>query len=57
MDLCGIGATQEEAYADFERKAAIYFDEMEKLGKSILETDILQNSIVQVDCLGEVIEK
>ena len=56
-DLIVTGVTKEEAYDDFIRKAKIYFDEIEKLAKTALETDILKNSIKEVDCFGEEIKK
>ena len=56
-DLIAHGYTEEEAYDNFIEKFKVYYEEMQKLAKTILETDILKNSMKKVDCFGKEIKR
>lgn len=54
-NICGCGETKEEAIENLKKKLAYYFDELHALEEMIYETDVLDNDIVEVDCLGRKI--
>ena len=53
--IYGYGETKEEAIANLKKELEYYFDELHALEKMLYETDILDNDIVEVDCLGRKI--
>lgn len=54
-NICGCGETKEEAIENLKKKLAYYFDELHALEEMLYETDVLDNDIVEVDCLGRKI--
>ena len=56
FELIGYGETKEEALEDFKKKFAYVMDEWRAFEKMLLETDILGDSIIEVDCTGNEIE-
>lgn len=55
MNVSGYGATKEEAVEDFKKKFKYLLDEMNAFGKLLLETDVIENEMIEVDCLGHPI--
>lgn len=51
----GYGETKEEAIENLKKKLTYYFDELHALEEMLYETDVLDNDIVEVDCLGRKI--
>ena len=47
--------SKEEAIENLKKKLAYYFDELHALEEMLYETDVLDNDIVEVDCLGRKI--
>ena len=47
--------TKEEAIENLKKELAYYFDEIHVLEEMLYETDLLDNDIVEVDCLGRQI--
>lgn len=56
FDLIGYGETKEEALADFKKKFSYVMDEWRAFEKLLLETGILEDSIVEVPYYKKVIE-
>lgn len=56
FDLIGYGETKEEALEDFRKKFSYVMDEWRAFEKMLLETDILEDSIVEVPCCRNWIE-
>lgn len=54
-NIYGYGETKEEAIENLKNKLAYYFDEFHALEEMLYETDVLDNDIVEVDCLGRKI--
>ena len=54
-NIYGYGETKEEAIENLKKELAYYFDELHALEKMLYETDVLDNDIVEVDCLGRKI--
>lgn len=52
-NIRGYGETKEEAIQNLKKELQHYFDELHSLEKMLYETDILDNDIVEVDCLGK----
>lgn len=48
----GYGETQEEAIENLKKELDYYFRELHALEKMLYETDVLDNDIVEVNCLG-----
>ena len=53
----GYGETQEEAIENLKKELDYYFRELHALEKMLYETDVLDNDVVEVDCLGRKIER
>ena len=56
-NIYGYGETKEEAIENLKKELAYYFDELHALEEMLYETDVLDNDIVEVDCLGRKIER
>lgn len=52
-NIRGYGETKEEAVENLKNELQYYFDELHALEKMLYETDVLDNDIVEVDCLGK----
>ena len=55
-NIRGYGETKEEAIQNLKKELEYYFDELHSLEKMLYETDVLDNDIVEVDCLGRKIQ-
>lgn len=51
-NIHGYGETKEEAIENLKKELEYYFNELHALEKMLYETDVLDNDIVEVDCLG-----
>lgn len=47
--------TKEEAIENLKKELEYYFNELHALERMLYETDVLDNDIVEVDCLGRKI--
>ena len=47
--------TKEEATQNLKKELEYYFNELHALEKMLYETDVLDNDIIEVDCLGRKI--
>lgn len=54
-NIHGYGETKEEAIENLKKELEYYFNELHALEKMLYETDVLDNDIVEVDCLGRKI--
>lgn len=54
-NIRGYGETKEEAVENLKKELKCYLNELHALEKMLYETDVLDNSIVEVNCLGEKI--
>ena len=54
-ELTGYGKTKEDAIRDFKEKFSYLMAEWKAVENMLFDTDILENDIVEVDCLGVVI--
>lgn len=54
--IYGYGETKEEAVKNLKEEFEYYFRELHALEKMLYETDVLDNDIVEVDCLGRKIK-
>lgn len=52
-NICGYGETKEEAIQNLKKELEYYFNELHALEKMLYETDVLDNDIVEIDCLGK----
>lgn len=57
MDLTGYGKTRNEALEDFKRKFRYLLDEWNAFAKLLLDSDVVENKMIEVDCFCEPIEK
>ena len=57
MDLIGYGETKEQAVEDFKRKFRYLLDEWNAFAKLLLDSDVVENEMIEVDCFGKPIEK
>ena len=55
-NIRGYGETKEEAVENLKNELQYYFDELHTLEKMLYETNVLDNDIVEVDCLGRKIQ-
>lgn len=53
--LVGYGETKEEALDDFKKKFSYIMDEWRAFEKMLLETDTIEDRIIEVDCIGNEI--
>lgn len=51
-NIRGYGETKEEAIQNLKKELEYYFNELHALEKMLYETDVLDNDIIEVDCLG-----
>lgn len=54
-NIRGYGETKEEAIQNLKKELEHYFDELHSLEKMLYETAVLDNDIIEVDCLGRKI--
>lgn len=57
LEICGYGATKEEALNNFIIKFEYVMAEWKAFEQLLLESDVLTNNIIEVDCLGKRIDK
>lgn len=55
-DIYAYGETKEEAITNLKKELEYYFNELRALEKMIYETDVLDNDVVEVDCLERKIK-
>lgn len=55
-NIRGYGETKEEAIQNLKKELQHYFDELHSLEKMLYETGVLDNDIIEVDCLGRKIQ-
>ncbi|MDD6827909.1 MAG: hypothetical protein PUE12_17720 [Oscillospiraceae bacterium] len=53
--IYGYGETKEEAIENLKQELDYYFREIHALEKMLYETDVLDNDVVEVDCMGRKI--
>ena len=56
FDVCGYGATKEEALEDFKRKFKYVIDELKAFETILLHPNIFEIEVVDVDCFGKEIK-
>lgn len=56
FELIGYGETKEEALDDFKKKFSYVMDEWRAFEKMLFETDVIEDEMIEVDCLGNEIE-
>lgn len=54
-NIRGYGETKEEAIENLKKELEHYFNELHALEKMLYETDVLDNGVIEVDCLGRKI--
>lgn len=52
-NIRGYGETKEKAIQNLKKELEYYFNELHALEKMLYETDVLDNDIIKVDCLGK----
>ena len=53
--ITGYGATKDQAIEDFKKKFVYVMKELKAFETMLLDTDIITNNIIEVDCLGKEI--
>lgn len=56
FSLIGYGETKEEALEDYKKKFGYVMDELRAFERMLFETDVLENSMVEVDAGGNEIK-
>ena len=56
FDVYGYGETKEEAVEDFKNKFRYLMRELKAFEMMLLDTDVITDNIVEVDCLGKPIK-
>lgn len=56
FDITGYGATKEEAIEDFKNKFKYIMRELKAFEMMLLDTNVITDNIVVVDCLGKPIK-
>lgn len=56
FDIIGYGATKEEAVEDFKNKFRYVMRELKAFEMMLLDTDVITENIVVVDCMGKEIK-
>lgn len=56
FSLIGYGETKEEALEDYKKKFGYVMDELRAFERMLFETDVLENSMVEVDAVGNEIK-
>ena len=57
MNLAGYGETRNEALEDFKKKCQYLLNEWNAFAKLLLDSDIVENEMIEVNCFGEPIKK
>lgn len=52
----GYGATKEEAIEDFKNKFIYIMKELKAFETMLLDTDVITDNIIEVDCMGKEIK-
>ena len=52
FDICGYGETKEEAIEDFKKKFRYIMRELKAFEMMLLQTDMITDNIIEVDCEG-----
>ena len=55
FNVTGYGATKEEAIEDFKNKFIYIVEELKAFETMLLDTDIIIDGIIEVDCVGKPI--
>ena len=56
FDICGYGATKEEALNDFMIKFKYVMDELDAFKTMLYDSNVIIDNIVNVDCFGKEIK-
>ena len=56
FDIIGYGATKEEAIEDFKNKFRYIMREWKAFEMMLLDTDVITDGIIKVDCMGKEIK-
>lgn len=56
FDVGGYGATKEEAIEDFKNKFEYVMKELKAFETMLFDTDVITDSIIEVDCMGKEIK-
>lgn len=52
FDVCGYRKTKEEAIEDFKKKFIYVMRELKAFEMMLLDTDVITDNIIEVDCMG-----
>lgn len=55
FDITGYGSTKEEAIEDFKNKFRYIMKELKAFETMLLDTDVITDNIIEVDCMGKPI--
>ena len=55
-EITGYGSTQQEALKDLRKQLDFFFKEIKAVEKLLMESNLLDDNIVEMDCMGNVIE-
>lgn len=56
FDITGYGTTKEEAIEDFKIKFKYIMKELKAFETMLLDTDVITDNIIEVDCMGKPIK-
>lgn len=56
FDIVGYGATKDEAIEDFKNKFRYVMTELKAFETMLLDTDVITDNIIEVDCMGKEIK-
>ena len=56
FNITGYGATKEEAIEDFKKKFQYVMKELRAFETMLLDTDVITDNIIEVDCMGKQIK-
>ena len=56
FNVCGYGATKEEALYDFMKKLKYVMDELNAFETMLYDSNVITDNIVNVDCFGKEIK-
>lgn len=56
FDITGYGATKEEAIEDFKNKFRYIMKELRAFETMLLDTNVITDNIIEVDCFGKPIK-
>ena len=57
FNVTGYGSTKEEAIKDFKDKFMYVMKELNAFETMLLDTDVITDGIIEVDCMGKPIKK